>query len=88
MNGDIVVVACFARCIFAPEFAIPSVFLLGDFGGVPIKFIKLVFVLLILILLIISPNLHSHPFLLPSICVFLLMLMDLLCYQQTWWKKS
>ena len=29
MTGPIVVVACFARCIFSPESAIASVFLLG-----------------------------------------------------------
>ena len=55
MTGDIVVVDCFARCIFAPEYTIASLFLLGEFGWVPIKFIKLILELLISILLMIAP---------------------------------
>ena len=35
-------VACFAMCIYAPESAIDSVFVLGEFGGFPIQFIKLI----------------------------------------------
>ena len=41
MTGAIVVVACFSRCIFAPESASANVFLLGELGGVPIQFVKL-----------------------------------------------
>ena len=33
ITGDIVVVDCFARCVFAPESAISSMFLLGKFCG-------------------------------------------------------
>ena len=62
----IVVVACFAVNIFVPESVIASIFLLGEFGGVPIKFIKLILGLLISMLFIIDPNCHSHPFSLPS----------------------
>ena len=36
MTGAIVLVAYFSGCIFAPESAIASAFLLGGFGGVPI----------------------------------------------------
>ena len=42
MARDSVVVAYFVRCIFAPESAIDSVFLLGEFVGVPIQSIKIV----------------------------------------------
>ena len=38
----IVVVDCFARCIFAPEFTIDDVLLPGEFCGVHIQFIKLI----------------------------------------------
>ena len=62
ITGAIVVVACFARFIFAPVSAIASVFILGELGGFPIQFIKLVLGLLIEILLIIAPNCHSHHF--------------------------
>ena len=68
MTGAIVVVACFARCIFAPMSAIAGVFLLGEFDGVPIQFIKIILGLLSSILLMIILNRHSHPFsLLPSL---------------------
>ena len=40
-------VACFDRYIFAPESAISSVLLLGEFDGVLIQYIKLILVLLI-----------------------------------------
>ena len=56
MTGGIFVVACFARCIFAPESTIAGVFLLGEFGGVLIQLIKIISGLLISILLIIAPN--------------------------------
>ena len=62
ITRDIVVVACFVKCIFAPESDIASMLLLGDLGGVLIKFIKIILGLLISILLIITPNRHSHPF--------------------------
>ena len=62
MTRAIVVVDCFSRCIFAPESAIASMFLLGEFVGVPIQLIKLILMLLISILLIIASNLNSHPF--------------------------
>ena len=55
MTGAIVVVACFSRCIFVTESTFASVFLLGQFGGVSINFIKLILGLLISILLIIAP---------------------------------
>ena len=60
--GTILVVACFSRCIFAPESTIASIFLLGEFGGAPIQFTKLILGLLISILLIIAPNRHLRPF--------------------------
>ena len=62
ITGYIAVVACFSRYIFAPESAIYSMFLLEEFGGVPIHFIKLFLGLLISILLVITPTCHSHPF--------------------------
>ena len=40
MTGAIVLVACFSRCIFAPDSAISSMFLLGEFGGVPIQLLN------------------------------------------------
>ena len=40
IEGAIVLVDCFSRCIFAPESAIDSMLLLGEFGGSPIKFIN------------------------------------------------
>ena len=43
----IVVVACLTRCIFAPEYSITSMLLLGDFCGVLIQLIKLSLGLLI-----------------------------------------
>ena len=62
MTGSIVLVAFLVRCIFAPESLIGSVFLLGEFGGVPIQFIKLILGLLISTLFIIAPNRHPCPF--------------------------
>ena len=62
MTRAIVVVACFARCIFSPESEFSSILLIGYFGGVPIQFIKLILGLLITILLMITPKLHLHPF--------------------------
>ena len=56
MIGDIFVVPFFARCIFAPEYAISDVFLLGWYGGFLIQFIKLILELPISILLIIAPT--------------------------------
>ena len=40
-------VACFDRYILGPEYAIASVFLLDEFGGVSIQFIKLILGLVI-----------------------------------------
>ena len=68
--GYIVVVACFARCIFAPVSIIASVLLLGKLGGVLIQFIKLILGLLISILIIIAPNRHLHLFSLPTSLFF------------------
>ena len=65
-TGAILVVACFARCMFAPESAISSMLLLGGLGGSSKQFIKIILGLLILILFVVSPNRHSHPFLLPT----------------------
>ena len=48
MTVTIIVVAFFSRCIFAPESAIASVFLLRESGGVPILLVKLVLGLLFL----------------------------------------
>ena len=59
MTGVIVVVDFLDRCIFMPESAIASVFLLGEFGWVLIQFIKLILGLLISILFISSPNRNS-----------------------------
>ena len=67
MTGSIVVVAYFYKSILAPESAISSVFLLGEFGWVLIQFINLILGLLISILLMIAPNFHLHPLLLLSI---------------------
>ena len=39
-------VDCFAMCVFAPESEIDIVFLIGEFGGVLIHFIKLILGLL------------------------------------------
>ena len=47
IKGAIVVVACFAICIFAPEFTIARMFLLLSLGGVLIPFIKIILGLLI-----------------------------------------
>ena len=65
VTGVIVLVYCLDRCIFAPESAISSVFLLREFGGVPIQYIKLILGLLISILFIVAPNRHLNPFSLP-----------------------
>ena len=40
-------VTCFAKCILVPDSTISSLFLLGEFGGVSIHFIKLILGLLI-----------------------------------------
>ena len=61
-NGAVVVVDWFSKCIFASESDIARVFLLGEFGGLPIQFIKLILGLIISILSIIAPNHHLHPF--------------------------
>ena len=67
ITGAILGVACLARCIFAPEYAIASMLLLIWLGGLLIQFIELILGLLILILLTIAPNCHSRPFSLPPI---------------------
>ena len=80
-------VAYFYSCIFAPTSAIASAFLLGEFGGVPIQFIKLILGLLISILLIISPKHHSHPCFLPTSCLFLSGATNIFFSQWTWQKN-
>ena len=47
MNGYIVGVDSFDRCMFAPESAISSVYFLGELGGVLILLVKLILVVLI-----------------------------------------
>ena len=62
ITGAIVGLACFARCIFAPESVIAIMLLLRLLGRVSIKFIKMVLGILIFMLLSIVPNYHSCPF--------------------------
>ena len=62
MTGAIVGVACLDIYMFAPEYAIDSVCLLGELCGVPILPIKLILGVQSLILFIIAPNRHSHHF--------------------------
>ena len=50
MTGVIILVDFWGRCIFASESKIYSLFLLGEFCGVLIQFIKLILGLLISIL--------------------------------------
>ena len=69
MTGAIDVVN-FSRYIFAPESAIASVFLLGEFGEFSIQFIKLIVGSLISILLIITLKRLLHPLLLPPSRLF------------------
>ena len=38
ITAAIIVVACFARCVFAPETKFYSIFLLGGLGGISIQF--------------------------------------------------
>ena len=47
ITGAILVVACFARCIFESKSVIASMLLLGELVGVLIQFIKLILGLLI-----------------------------------------
>ena len=65
MTGVIVVETCLDRCIFTPESAMASMCLLVELGGVPILLIKPSLGVLVLILVIIAPNRHLHPFSLP-----------------------
>ena len=67
MTGAIMGVACLDRCMGVTESDIASLYLLGELGGVPILFIKLILVLLILILFVVAPNRHHRPFSLPPI---------------------
>ena len=67
ITRTIVGVACLARCIFALESGISSMVVLVGLCGVWIWSIKLILGLLILILLSIAPNRHSHTFSLPPI---------------------
>ena len=67
MTGDIVGVAWLYICMFTHESEIDSVCLLGELVGVSILLIKLILGLLILILFIIAPNRHLHPFSMPPI---------------------
>ena len=48
--------------MFAPKYSIASVYFLGELGGFPMLLITLILGVLILMLLIISPNFHLHPF--------------------------
>ena len=65
VTGGIVGVDLFTRWMFAPEFVIANVQVLGDLVGVLTLLIKLILGVLILIVSIIDPNRHFHPFLLP-----------------------
>ena len=65
MTRVIVGVACLDRCMIALEYKITGVYLLGEVGGVPIILIKLILGVINLILFIIAPKCHSHPFSLP-----------------------
>ena len=47
ITGAVLVVACFYRCVFAPDSAIYSILLLVVLGGVWVSFIKLIIGLLI-----------------------------------------
>ena len=58
----LVLFICYCTFLWTDISCLYSVFLLGEFSGVPIKFIKLFLGLLISILLIIAPNRHLHPF--------------------------
>ena len=68
ITESVVVVACFDRCIFAPWSSISGMFLLLGLGGLSIKYIKLILGLLILILLIVSPNRNLYLLSLLSSC--------------------
>ena len=63
--GAILLVACFARCIFTPESAVAIMLLLIGLFGASIQFIKLFLGLIISILFNVAPNRHLHPFSLP-----------------------
>ena len=65
MTASIVVVPSFARFILAPDSEIDRVLLLGEFGGVPVIMITLSLGLLILVLIVISPNRHLQTFSFP-----------------------
>ena len=70
MSFDIITVAivgvvCLDIGMFTSASEISSMYLLGELGGVPILLIKLILGVLIVILFIIVPNLHLHPFSLP-----------------------
>ena len=80
ITGAIVGVACPARCIFLPESAIDSMLVLVGLGGVLIWFIKLILGLIVLILLSIAPNHHSHLFSLPPILFYNMLSLDVPLY--------
>ena len=61
-TGVIVVFLVLYICIFAYEYEIDSVCLLGELSGVPILFIKLSLGVILLISFIIAPTCHYHPF--------------------------
>ena len=65
MTGSIFGVASFSRWMFAPDSVIADVKFLGELGGGPNFFIKLILGVLILILFILAPNRHPHLFSLP-----------------------
>ena len=71
ITGGIFGAACLVRFMFAPKYAIYSVYSLGYLCGAPILLIKLILGLIILILFVIILIHHLHPFLLP-LSIFLL----------------
>ena len=64
--GEVFGVASFSRWMFSTEFAIESVYFLGELVGVPILLIKLILGVILLILFIICYSRYSHPFSLTS----------------------
>ena len=82
MTGAIVGVASFSIWVFTPEFAIASMYFLGELGGVPILLNKLILDVLILILFVIAPNRHLQPFsMTPSIFIIGLIFVSILLSQ-------
>ena len=67
ITGAISGVTSFARWMFTPESEITSIYFLGELGGFLILLIKLVLSVLILVLFVITPNCHPHPFFCPKV---------------------